>query len=221
MGVFDEFDQVQYSHRYNVQLEVTNLHGGVPTDPKIIEAWLRSKFGTSDQLVRDLVARTLDEIEGTLDEAGFEEAIAEVGRRKVNGFYRDNGELAIRGRHVKAALKEAANVLWPDRRWGPTRKGTRSFIAEHVFVLEDMIGLGAIEPDGIDQRQVVSRFGTSFAYEEFLTKAAPEFTIATDHEFTHEEWGRWWVVAQRLGSRCRQVTGVWNLHRHPMGEAMT
>ena len=33
--------------------------------------------------------------------------------------------------------------------WGPTRKGTRSFFPEHVFVVEDKLPLGVTEPSGI------------------------------------------------------------------------
>ena len=113
----------------------------------------------------------------------------------------------IRGRHIKAGIKEAANILWAKERWGPTSKGTRSFFAEHVFIPEDLVPLGTTEPSGIDQRQVNTWRGTSFNYEEYVLDAKPSFTVITDHEFTKDQWGKLWVVFQRNGIGASRSQG--------------
>jgi len=208
MGVFDQYDPIQYNIRYAATLHVFDPHGGIPQDPKIIEGWLRSKFSDSDELVQEMVMRTLEELGKPLDDEHLEDAIESISAKRVNGFYRaPDGQLAIRGRHIKAGIKEAANILWAKDRWGPTNKGTRSFFAEHVFIPEDFIPLGVTEPAGIDQRQVNTFRGTSFNYEEYVLDVYPEFTVITDHEFTDEQWGRLWVVFQRNGLGASRSQG--------------
>ena len=214
MSVFAKYRDKVYQHRYQVELLVGNLHGGVPTDPKVAEAWIKTKMATDrDDLVTELVAKTMAERgmdpdkEMTSDE--LDEVVGEaVKARQLSGFYRTpEGELAIRGRHVKAMIKEAANIAYAKDRWGPTNKGTRSFFAEHVFVAEDWIPLGRTVPDGIDQRFVATWRGTGIQYDEFVEDVKVGFTVLTDHKFTDDQWGTLWVIAERNGLGAARSQG--------------
>lgn len=223
MSVFAKYQDKVYQHRYNVELSVGNLHGGVPTDPKVAEAWIKTKLPEldKDSLVAELVAKTMAErgMDPTqkLTTAELDEVVAEsVKARQLSGFYRTpEGELAIRGRHVKAMVKEAANIAYAKDRWGPTKKGTKSFFAEHVFVAEDWIPLGRTAPDGIDQRFVATWRGTGIQYDEYVEDVKVAFTVLTDHKFTDDQWGTLWVIAERngLGAARSQGFGTFEVTR--------
>jgi hypothetical protein len=217
MGVFDDYDKELYDIRYAVTLAVGNLHGGIPQNPDIIEGWIRSKMEDStDDLINQMVFRTLEDLGLDLEQENYDAAIAEMRKRKTNGFYRThNEELAVAGRHIKAMLKENASIQWPKRKWGPTNKGTINFIPEHIFIPEYLIGLGVKEPTGIDQRQVNTWRGTSFNYEEFVLDAIVEFTVVTDFEFDPKDWAALWTSAQRngLGTSRSQGYGTFTVER--------
>jgi hypothetical protein len=136
----------------------SRLAGGTPSDPKLIEGWLKSKMPgmTSDIERRHMLVRTLEEMGTTLPEGTdimsvsmeqLEEAAAKVAAsRGANGFKRPNrvvaedgtvvhpGYLAIETRHLKSGIKEWINILFAGTRWGLTKKAPKSFAAEHVFV---------------------------------------------------------------------------------------
>ena len=222
MSVFDKYTDKVYQHRYQVEIQVGNLHGGVPTDPKVAEAWIKAKMvDDRDDVVKDLVAKTM--VERGLDPTDsvtsdeLDDIVADaVKMRQLSGFYRTpDGELAIRGRHVKAMIKEAANIAYAKDRWGPTNKGTRSFFAEHVFVAEDWIPLGRTVPDGIDQRFVSTFRGTGIQYDEYVEDVKVGFTVVTDHKFTDDQWGTIWVIAERngLGAARSQGFGTFEVTR--------
>ncbi len=214
MGVFDQYRDKVYKHEFAVGLLVSNLHGGVPTDPKVAEGWIRTKMlENRDDVVKELVAKTMAERGLDPDEPltsdQLDEVIAEaVKTRQLSGFYRTpEGELAIRGRHIKAMIKEAANIAYAKDRWGPTNKGTKSFFAEHVFVAEDWIPLGQMMPDGIDQRFVATWRGTGIQYDEYVEDVKIGFTVLTDYAFTKEQWGTLWVIAERNGLGAARSQG--------------
>lgn len=214
MGVFDKYQSDVYPFTFEVDLLVSNLHGGVPTDPKVAEGWLRTKFEDKDDTIRALVEQTM--VERGLDPAAgmtsevFDSVMAEaVKARQLSGFYRqpDTGELCVRGRHVKAMIKEDAAIAFPNERWGPTRKGTKAFFAEHVFVVEDWIPLGRTEPDGIDQRFVSTWRGTGIQYDEFVEDVKLSFTVVTDFKFTKKQWAELWLRAERNGLGAARSQG--------------
>jgi len=222
MSVFDKYQKDVYKYRHDCELTVGNLHGGVPTDPKVAESWIRTKVVEKDVIIMEMVEQTM--IDRGLDPTDLSDAatldsvIADsVKARQLSGFYRhpDTDELCIRGRHVKAMIKEAANIAYAKERWGPTRKGTRSFFAEHVFVAEDWITLGRTAPDGIDQRFVSTWRGTGIQYDEFVEDVKIRFTVLTDHKFTAKEWGVLWVTAERngLGAARSQGFGTFSVER--------
>lgn len=201
-SIFSDHQADAYPFRYAVTLEVDTLVGGTPSDPKVCEGWLRSKIEESDETIRRMVAETMVERGITA-----EQAAEEVSRLKhLNGFKRDEvtGELYIEGRQVKAMLKEAACIRWPDKRWGPTRKGTKSFFAEHVFVPEKRIGLGVKEPSDVTQRFVHVFRGNGIALDEIVRDAQVAFTVLTDHTFSEEEWAHLWLTGEQNGvGACR------------------
>lgn len=202
-SVFAKYAPKAYPHTWHATLTVTRICGGIPTDPKVAEGWLRTKLGTGDDLIRQQVAEVMAERGVTADEA-----VAQVdANRHLNGFKRDEHGLYIEGRQVKAAIKEAANVRWPKDRWGPSRKGTLSFFAEHVFVQEDRLHLGTLEASGVAQRFVHTWRGTGIQYEEYVDDAKVSFTVVTDHDFTAEQWGLLWLTGEQQGVGATRSQG--------------
>lgn len=112
-----------------------------------------------------------------------------------------------RGRQLKAAIKEAANVRWPKERWGPSRKGTLSYFAEHFFVIEERLPLGVAEATGIAQRFVHTWRGSGIQYEEYVTDAKIDFTIVTDVELTKEQWALLWLTGEQQGIGASRSQG--------------
>lgn len=195
----DDFARLKakvYSHRYRITLLVDNLHGGIPSDPKVTEGWIRTMMrGSAESLIGQTIqealeARGLTPLTATAaDEA---EVVAEVAAQKnLNGFGRDTvtGELYIEGRQVKAMLKEAVSIgiasgeLAGGQSWGKTKKGLKAFMVEHLFVEDDHIGLGVTEPTGIDQRFVHTFRGNAIQMEEYVENAKVSFTLASDWEW--------------------------------------
>lgn len=206
MGVFSDYEQKVYPHRWQATLRVGEIHGGTPTDPKKAEGWIRAKMGEqADEAVRRLVVDTMAERGVTADEA-----VSDVmDHHSLNGFKRDpsTGEPYLEGRCVKAMLKEAANIAWPKRRWGESKKGTRSYFAEHVFVPEEHIPFGVAEPTGIDQRFVHTFRGSGIQYEEYVDNALLTFTVEADAEISHDDWAALWLRAQRNGLGASRSQG--------------
>lgn len=173
---------------YRIELTFTaKIMGGVPRDPKIIEGWLRSKAGISDEHeIRQAMLRTLTELGVNLTGAEtFDELVtaseALAAQRQTNGFKRDDQGLYIEARQVKAMLKESVNILFAGDRWGRTKKGPRSYTAERLFVAPDRIHLGRMEPDGVDMviGHVTGPQGprSTLAYHEYVEQASITFSI--------------------------------------------
>jgi hypothetical protein len=204
-SVFAKYRPKAYPYVFTATLHVGRIAGGTPTDPNVAEGWLRTKLGIdSDDLIRQAVAEVMVERGVTADEA-----TEEIRKnRHLNGFKRHPQHgLYIEGRQVKAAIKEAANVRWPKERWGPSRKGTLSFFAEHVFVQEDVLPLGVTEPSEVVQRFVHTFRGSSISYDEVVADAKVTFTVATDHEFTNEQWALLWLTGEQEGLGANRSQG--------------
>lgn len=203
MSVFAKYQAKAYPHTYTGTLLVGRIAGGTPTDPNKAEGWIRTKLAAHDDLIREAVAEVMAERGVTADQAA-----EEVAKNKhLNGFKRDENGLYLDGRCLKAAIKEAANIRWPKDRWGPSRKGTLSFFAEHVFVQEDKLRLGVTEPTGIAQRFVHTWRGSGIQYEEYVDDAKLDFTIATDYEFTEEQWALLWLTGEQQGIGASRSQG--------------
>lgn len=156
MGIFDK--EAALWNYYRVELEFRGrLNGGVPKDPAVIEGWLRAKAGIADtEEIRQAMVRTLRELGADVrPDMTYAEMVeaseALASEKSTNGFKRDGGGLYIEGRQVKAMIKEATNAYFAgDKDWGPTNKAPKSYVAERVFVWEDVVHLGRAEPDGVE-----------------------------------------------------------------------
>ena len=227
MGVFDKYVEDVYQYRFETELLVGELHGGVPMDPKVAEGWLRSKLGEKDgDIARELMQTAVDLgfdpepwLAGQPPQTEIDATVTEMtNARQTSTFYQPDGAgngLYIPGRHIKAMLKESANIAFPNERWGPTRKGTKSFFAEHVFCLEEWIPLGRSTPDGTSQRFVATWRGTGIQYDHFVEDVKVGFTIVTDHKFSKAQWAKLWVTAQHngLGAARSQGYGTFEVVR--------
>jgi hypothetical protein len=208
VAAFAGYRAQAYPYEFAGTLHVATIAGGTPSDPKVAEGWLKSKLADPDDLIREKVAEVMVERGITA-----EEAAAEVDRlRHLNGFKRDDKGLYIDGRQLKAAIKEAGSIAVAARKlkksgWGSTNKGIKSFLAEHVFVLEDRLYLGVAEPTGIAQRFIHTFRGTGIQYEEFVQDAVISFTVATDQSLTDEEWAMIWLTGEQNGIGAARSQG--------------
>ncbi|MGD9991013.1 hypothetical protein [Pseudonocardia sp.] len=209
MSAFHKFRAAAWPYRYRGTLTVTRICGGVPTDPKVAEGWLRTKLGVAnDHLIQQQVAEVMADRGVTADEA-----VAEVDtNRHLNGFKRDDQGLYIEGRQLKAAIKEAASVAaaagkLPLKSWGKTNKGLLGFIAEHVCVVDDRLHLGVSDASGIEQRFVHTWRGTGIQYEEYVDDAKISFEVIADHPFTDEQWAMIWLTGEQQGIGATRSQG--------------
>lgn len=208
-SVFATYTNTAWPHRYNATITVHNLAGGVPTDPRVAEGWLKTKLADKDDLIRDMVAQTMVERGVTADEAA-----TEVDKLKhLNGFKRNHNGLYIEGRQLKAAIKEAAGVARATdklkMKWGTTNKGVLGFVAEHIMVVEDTLQLGVTEPSRVLQSFPKNpRTGqTGIQYTEVIDKASFDCTIIADHKFTDQEWAMLWLTGEQQGIGASRSQG--------------
>lgn len=152
---------------YDVEMRFRErLYGGVPKDPKIVQAWLAKKTGFDDELTKAQLIQSLNErgvpaAEGMTQEE-MEKLVDDMADKKVNGFKLDDHSIYIESRQIIAAIKESTNILWSGERWGPTRKGPKAFVSERVYIPTSKVRLlkpggdkGYItEPDGVETNLV-------------------------------------------------------------------
>ena len=137
---------------YTLTWLLDDIAGGLPTDPRLIDAWQAANWSHQAKLLPDdprspeeATQRTLADLAGIPEEKGW------------TTFARDGaGHLAIEGRQVKAALKEAANVMKPLIPVGGKTIALRSRLAERVFVVERLLPFEPhkTEPDDTIERAI-------------------------------------------------------------------
>jgi hypothetical protein len=204
MGVFSKFIPKAYPFVFTGTLKVGRVAGGTPSDPRVAEGFIRTKLGLdNEKLIQQAVSEIMVDRGISADEAAAELA----ANKYLIGFKKDENGLYLEGRQLKAAIKEAANIRWPKAAWGPSRKGTKGFFAEHVFVQEERLPLHVTEPTGVAQHFVQSRFGSSMKYLEYVDDAEVSFTITTDYEFTAEQWGLLWLTGEQQGLGANRSQG--------------
>jgi hypothetical protein len=216
-SVFAQFQPKAWPYRWVGTLHVATLAGGVPSDPKVAEGWIRRMLGKGQEYRESLIRQQVAE---TMVERGLEpdKAAEEVATLKcLNGFKRDSDRgLYIEGRQLKAAIKEAVSVAYAAGKlmgkggknsWGLTSKGIHGFAAEHIQVLDDRLYLGVTEPSGITQRFVHTYRGDSIQYEEYVEDAKVDFTVQTDHPFTDEQWAMIWLTGEQQGIGASRSQG--------------
>lgn len=209
MGIFNT-DELFTSYHARIVMR-DRLMGGVPNDPKIIEGWLKTKVGLDEekerqqQILKVLRDRGLD-LPENIDYDTTVAAIDEVATEKeANGFLRDpNMGLYIEGRQVKAMMKEACNILYAGDRWGATKKGPKSFLAERVFVSQDRIYLDRTEPDGrhlaIGHVSGATGPRSTLTYHEYVTGAELHFDVIVANDAVDDKhWPELWILMQENG----------------------
>lgn len=224
-SVFADISERAFKYRFKGALQVNEILGGVPSDPRVIDGWLKTKLGIAKD---DQIEAAVQSI---MDGRGIsrEEAVDVLAKtRSLNGFMRrrcancpDEGELCdaknvhalyIEGRQLKAALKEAVSIAvaadrLPMRGWGKTNKWLLAYLAEHVMVVEHELVL--YTPNGVDEVYAptkihqhfvnTGRYGSAIQYQEVVKGAVIKFTVISDHPFTYEEWGQIWVTSELQG----------------------
>jgi CRISPR/Cas system CSM-associated protein Csm4 (group 5 of RAMP superfamily) len=209
MGIFNT-DELFTSYHARIVLR-DRIMGGVPNDPKIIEGWLKTKVGLDEekerqqQILKVLAERGI-ELPEDIDYDATVEAIDQVATEKeANGFKRDPEHgLYVEGRQIKAMLKEATNILYAGDRWGKTQKGPKAFLAERVFVRQDRVYLGRMEPDGrhlaIGHVSGAGGQRSTLTYHEFCERSELAFDIIVANDAVEEKfWPELWILMQENG----------------------
>ena len=209
IGVFDSASNLfcRYAARVVFRSRVV---GGVPKDPKLIEGWLRAKAGiVDDHEIRQAMLRTLTEIGAKVnDDMSFDDLVQAselvATSKQTTGFKVGMEGLYVESRQIKAMLKESTNVLFGGERWGATKKGPRSFVAERVFVEPERLWLGLLEPSGIELMigHLMGPTGprSTLGYHEYVEGAALSFRVLVVRDcITNQQWSEIWVHAQENG----------------------
>jgi hypothetical protein len=212
----------------------------------------------SQEEVKALVAETKREIRETNKQAGrdgsetetaediatasaalasiSEEDLTELAVQKaardlagLNMFKRQDGQLHIEGRQLKAALREAVSVAAnagkiTTKNWGNPdnaayKKQLKGWFPEHVFVPDTTLfmyrpdGTPVTKEDGILQKFVHTHRGDAIGYEEYVDNALIKFTVKTDVDLTEEQWAMIWLTGQDqgLGASRSQGFGVYEM----------
>lgn len=222
-SVFEDISLQAFKFRFRGTLALRQILGGIPSDPRVVEGWLKTKLGVPKETqIAGAVAEIMEK--RGIDQAAAAEELAK--NKSLNGFLRapcpdcpgalsrcdkpDAHQLYVEGRCLKAAIKEATSVaVGADRLalrgWGKTNKGAHSWVAEHVMVVEDVLllkrqdGSPVTSPDRVLQNFVSTRFGSAVQYQEWVDLPLLDFTVITDHDFSREQWGHIWAGGQQLG----------------------
>jgi hypothetical protein len=226
-GIFDTVASdlfVPYTVRLRFRDRVV---GGTPSNPKLIEGWLRAKMGvTQEQEVRNLTIQTLrdlgvsDEVFENPEDITFEtlEAASEAIASKSNTtmFKRDANGLYIESRIVKAMLKECVAIVFPGgtggNKWGDTKKGPKNATAEWVFVNPDHIALGVTAPTGVDLSigHISGPQGprSTLDYYEYVEQAEVTFEVVVlQDRVDQKHWPSIWRYAQENGLGAKRSQG--------------
>lgn len=192
--------------------------GGTPTNPTIIEGWIRKGMGVENEdEIRALAVQTLRDTgvdlsdEPTWDE--ITEASERVAREKqTNAFRRDEHGLYIESRCIKAMARENCNIVFASERWGPTKKGAKAYFVERVFIDPDRIYLDKTQPDGthlfIGHVQGPQGRQSTLTYYEYVENARMTFQIRVfDDCIKPEQWGAIFESAQENGQGALRSQG--------------
>lgn len=208
-SVFDTYRDLAWPHRFEGTLRVSTIAGGIPSDERVAEAWLRTKLTDKEDLLREAVAKTMAERGISAEEAT--EVVASL--KHFTGFKRspEHG-LYIEGRQLKAAIKESAMIAVatekiPLKGWGITKKYLKGFVAEHIMVVDDILPLGVTEPSGIVQQFVHTQYGSAPHYKEYVTDCDIHFTVITDYDFKPEHWAQIWLTGEQQGIGASRSAG--------------
>jgi hypothetical protein len=204
------WDDSQLFTRYRVGLTfVGKVMGGVPQKPEIIESWLRQRILGGDEELRLQLLKTLDDLDIEVPTDATREDIIEAAKkvaasRNGNTFRRDERGLFLADYQIKALFKECTNILFAGDRWGVTKKGPKSFLAERVFVDEPAIHMDRFDPDGthLQVGQVSGPKGprSTLTYYDYCEGATISFTVSSLNDcITLDQWKQILLLGQREG----------------------
>ena len=133
MGIFDGSGVFT---TYHARLGFRDkIMGGVPKNAKVIEAWIRSKTGvTNEAEIMHMMMRTLYELGLDVEADATPEQIIEAskqvaGGKSAVGFKRDDKGLYIESRQIKALIKECVNILYAGTEgWSNPRADRKSVV---------------------------------------------------------------------------------------------
>lgn len=208
--------------RWGATIQMTGaILGGVPSNPKLIEGWLRGQAGIrDDEAVQAMVNRTLQERgyapeEMRVDEV--EEAVAELaGTLNQSGFKRDENGLYIEGRQIMSMLRESVSVLYTGHKWKRPTGGTKatgenlmkaanSVFRECVHVPTERVYLGKDKADNISLKIVHPKDEgrgreSSLTYVEECFQPTLEFEVEEIRGTVPDGgWRKIWQHAERNG----------------------
>lgn len=204
------WDDTTLFTRYRVSLAFSGwVMGGVPQKPEIIESWLRQRILGGDEELRLQLLKTLNDLEIEVPADATREDIIDAAKRIAasrngNTFRRDVDGLFLAAYQVKALLKESTNILFAGERWGVTKKGPKSFLAERVFVDEEQIHMERTDPDGTHMQigQITGPKGprSTLTYYDYCDRPAISFTVSSLRDcITLDQWKDILLAGQRLG----------------------
>ncbi len=136
---------------YDLRIKVDRLVGGIPANPKLLDAWLEANGAPPEAKAEQQAVQAMladQEVE-----------------QHTSAFARDaDGRPCYESRAMKAALKEAANIL----KDGPLGiKNARSKLAEQVFVGPKLVPIDT--PIHVSERviHVMTRMGPRDSLKRF------------------------------------------------------
>lgn len=167
-------------------------------------------MGLKDEAeIQQYMVKTLQELGVDIPTDASYEDIENVSaelalKTKTVGFKLDERGLYLESRIIKSGLKETANVLYAGDRWGKTKKGPKSFLAERVFVSPDKIYLDRQESDGIElfigHTNGPRGPQSNLTYYEFVTQPRIGFDVLVTQDAIEERhWPEIWLHAQENG----------------------
>lgn len=191
---------------YTLAVLVDRLTAGIPASPKVLEAWLNATKASAA---------------AAADQTAMIDRISEEERHGVV-FYRDvQGRPCFESRGMKAAFKEAANILKASTLLD--QKNFRSKVAERIFVGPPLIPLvdGAGHPSVIQRAErpltVMTMQGPrtslkGYEYAEavdlrFLIKVLNDGLVTEEHLVTMVEY----LQDGGLGSDRSQGSGTFQV----------
>jgi hypothetical protein len=227
MGIFAR--DTKLFHAYRVKcVSKFRILGGTPNDSGTIERWLRTRVGKNadDEEHKAMMWRTLHDLGAELPEVPdndfssvdwtvFEKASAELATElKGQSFRKDAlGRPCIESRCIKSGIKEGINALFAKQRWGPTGKGPKNFVSEHVFVEPRLVPLTR-SADKLPVALIVGHPNgpqgprSTLNYHEYVDHAEYEFilllTRIADKHIKFDDWKEMWNLSEYLGhGACR------------------
>lgn len=224
MGANEIFGGKSRWTTYKAEYHLDTLVGGIPKDPDTIRQWLKARLELGETEILAIADETIQQMGWTAGDLGSEqldELVDTVMARdtKGNSFKSVNGQLVIEGRQIKAALKEAANALypgvtkWPGHPGAVTKKGLASYSVERVEIWERYLPLGRDKPDIVGEQRIKHISGpqgkrSTINVVDLCEDVNIAFTVKVVDDFIGEElWGQLWEYVELGGIGADRARG--------------